>query len=667
MEKTQFKYFLKGKIDNIFEKYNRVNVLSDMLGKEGDIENGGKEEYAEVINNHPYENSTNEEDEYWQFRNSMVDYDIKNSKRNMENTYFNFINNFSLLSKPKFLIVENYTSIIYENCEDKINVILANESIIEGKIEIQVKGKESYMIPCNVYMNVLSCFFPQLERGIYHLFFFVNKEMIFIKLLFPGMTFNDYSKSLPLHVIEIKDFGYCVENKWDKNTKYNISVHNNVYTNRELLKMYNNMYKNYTMISQVNRRNIKIGVGKNYKLEINNDEDFYDFLKSYKDIYTNHSFRNKNNNIHVNNVNFISQLNLEGEISQSRIPILYKKLLYDNCIYKNKMIIMYFHSVIFEYNPFNVLSVHIFTKDELKDGYTIFAFNLIPILNNENEKMEENSPFHKMDKKTGVNVEEGTSFNILKWLEKKKKNKKKKKKSYLSTLLMFHADEDNCADVRLWNYIRTIVCVKNGTSSNFYINRDSLKNDIQCPVPPELINNKNVFRKYAEGLKISEQVSIFFEKWNDDVLPVQKFVHSSLHDLSFGKMERLSNLVKSDAMKNEEGDILLLHSFHHKCEESENERGKHQTEIIEKGESNNSYRFDKIGCNEKAGSDQHDHNGKGEENLEKRETMECLHNSFVSFVFIVNGKIFQSVFPINKILLLFVINYWMHFVDEGSQ
>ncbi|SBT75655.1 conserved Plasmodium protein, unknown function [Plasmodium ovale] len=655
MEKTQFKYFLRGKIDHIFEKYNRVNVLSDMLGKEGDTENGGKVEYAEVKNNHPYENSTNEEDAYWQFRNNMVDYDVKSSKRNMENTYFDSINNFSSLTKPKFLIVENYTSIIYENCEDKINVILASESMIEGKIEIQVKGKESYMIPCNVYMNVLSCFFPQLERGIYHLFFFVNKEMTFIKLLFPGMVFNDYSKSLPLHVIEIKDFGYCVDNKWHKNTKYNISVHNNVYTNRELLKMYDNMYKKYKMTSQVNRRNIKIGVGKNYKLEINNDEDFYDFLKSYKDIYTDHSSRKKNNNIHansvngvngvngvnnvnsvngVNNVNFISQLNLEGEISQSRIPILYKKLLYDNCVYKNKMVIMYFHSIIFEYDPFNVLSVHIFTKDELKDGYTIFAFNLIPIYSNENEKMEENSPLHKMDKKTGVNVGE---------------------------------DEDNCADVRLWNYIRTIVCVKNGTSGKFYINRDALKNDMQCPVPPELINNKNVFRKYAEGLKISEQVSIFFEKWNDDVLPVQKFVHSSSHGLSFGKMERLSNLVKRDAMKNEEGDILLLHSFRHKCEENENERGKYQTEIIEKGESNNSYCFDKVGCNEKTGSDQHDQNGKGEENLEKRETMECLRNSFVSFVFIVNGKIFQSVVPINKILLLFVINYWMHFVDEGGQ
>ncbi|SBT70561.1 conserved Plasmodium protein, unknown function [Plasmodium malariae] len=538
MENAQFKYVLRGRIHNIFEKHNFTGFLKDEVLNRGDNENKDKENFSSFKHIISDKDDINEEEGgHWKVHKQTINNNERRYIGSSERPRFDKFGGYHVAEwggdnlteeekcifpkKRKYLIVENYTSIVYENCEDKVNIILANKSIQKGRIEIQIKGKECFTIPCTINKNILSCFFPQLERGMYHLFFFFNKEMMYIKLLRPGFELTEDSKCLLFHVIEINDYSYCLDSKKRTNTKYNISIKNNVYTNKELLKLYDKIFKEYNVAATKEKReDTKIAIGNNYKLKNNNDDNFYNFLKCYKDEFIDHSFRAKKNKIDTNNMNFITQLNIEKGIPQSRIPILYKKLLYDNCIYENKMIIMHFHSKIFEFDPFNVLSTHIFTTDELKDGYTIFAFNIIPIIQGENKKrkvkqkkmkdmkMMENYSSHKMD--TTKHVEKNISFINM--------HSTGKKKGYFSTLLMFNSDETNCADVRLWKYINAIKCVKNSTSNNFYIKKNYYENNyensyeknIQCPIPNELINNKNVFKKYAEGLKISEEDLFFF-------------------------------------------------------------------------------------------------------------------------------------------------------------
>ncbi|KAI4840402.1 hypothetical protein MKS88_001125 [Plasmodium brasilianum] len=704
MENAQFKYVLRGRIHNIFEKHNFTGFLKDEVLNRGDNENKDKENFSSFKHIISDKDDINEEEGgHWKVHKKTIDNNERRYIGSSERPRFDKFGVYRVAEwggdnlteeekcifpkKRKYLIVENYTSVVYENCEDKVNIILANKSIQKGRIEIQIKGKECFTIPCTINKNILSCFFPQLERGMYHLFFFFNKEMMYIKLLRPGFELTEDSKCLLFHVIEINDYSYCLDSKKRTNTKYNISIKNNVYTNKELLKLYDKIFKEYNVAATKEKRgDTKIAIGNNYKLKNNNDDNFYNFLKCYKDEFIDHSFRAKKNKIDTNNMNFITQLNIEKGIPQSRIPILYKKLLYDNCIYENKMIIMHFHSKIFEFDPFNVLSTHIFTTDELKDGYTIFAFNIIPIIQGENKKrkvkqkkmkemkMMENYSSHKMD--TTKHVDKNISFINM--------HSTGKKKGYFSTLLMFNSDETNCADVRLWKYINAIKCVKNSTSNNFYIKKNYYENNyennyensyeknIQCPIPNELINNKNVFKKYAEGLKISEEVSIFFENWNDEILPVKKFVNLPEYDIPYIKMNDLSNFIR-----NTKEDILLLdNNFYENSKGGKNEREKNITtsgkelynlQVLKKFTASEKSEHKKEGdknCANFQNEQQNSHNG---EQLVRGKSLECLLNNFFSFVFIVEGRIYHSVIPINKLLLLFIVNYWMHFVRTSNE
>ncbi|CRG98712.1 conserved Plasmodium protein, unknown function [Plasmodium relictum] len=609
MEITAVRYVLRDRIKSIFEKYSKSIILNEELIKKNNIESNDS----------------------IKCNNYSINY--KQICNDQENSHFYYNKNSIFFPSKNYLIIENYTSVIYENCEEKVNIILANKNLPEGRIEIQIKGKESFIIPCRIYKNILSCFLPQLEKGIYQLFFFINKEMMLIKLLRPGIELTEDSKFLSLHVIEITDFGHCLKSKSVKSKKYNISVNNNIYTNKELIKLYNSIYKNYKDAVSENKRNSRIAVGSDYKLQNISELNFYNFLKCYKDECIDHSFRKNKNEIDVNNLNFVSQLNLEKGIQQNRIPILYKKLLYDSCIYENKMAIIHFHSKFFEYDPFNVMSAHIFTKDTLKDGYTIFAFNLIPVFHKEKER----SSYTKVD--IQKDIEENNLFNMLNNTEKIEENKKENT-NYISTLLMLKSNETNCADVRMWKYIDTINCKKNNISNNFYINKDSYEN-VYCPVPKELINNKNVFKKYSEGLKISEKVSIFFESWNDDILPVHKFVNLFEYNFPYKKIKNLSNYIK-----NKKDDFLLFSDFDIK--NSENNKKYHS--IILKNQN--------IPTPKKSTPNENQNNNE----LEKKISLEYLLNNFVSFVLVIEEKIYHSVIPINKLLLLFIINYWMHFI-----
>ncbi|CXH95362.1 conserved Plasmodium protein, unknown function [Plasmodium berghei] len=664
------KYFLREKIHDVFEKYDCENALK---GKK--MKCSEKEKSSEEWNNSDLLYYNNYGNNYINKENNLL-YRIKNklhtsdvNKKNVikENINTDKENDLTLFSENKnYLFIENYTSVIYENCEDKINIILSNEYIPNGNIEIQIKGNDTFIVPCNITQNILSCYLPQLTRGIYNIYIFINKEMVFIKLLRPGFSLSENSKFLILHVIEIVDFSYC-ENRQEKkknrkkifdlNKSYDIASNNNTFTNKELLKIYNNLYKKYYTNVNDKIRSDQIAIGQNYKLKITNDNKFYEFLNSYKNEFINHSFRTKknNSNIDMNNINIVSQLNLENCTTQNRIPILYKRLLYDTCIYENKIIIMQFHSKIFEYDPFNMLSAHIFTKDELKDGYTIFALNLVPTWEIENRATDNSSANNNQDGNLKNNIFEmknkeyldQNNYPIKIMNMSEKYIKRKKKKNYVSSLMIFRSDEANCADVRLWEYIKTIDCAKNNICNNFYINKNNYKNDIQCPVPDELINNKNIFRKYSQGLKISEQVSIFFENWNENILPVQKFVQSPKYNLPYLKTQDLSNF-----LKNKKEDILLISDF---C------KTKEQTSDMLNSEQKKELPYNTTlldsSKNETAKNSEVGKNGNAA----------CLLNNFISFVFVLNGKIYHSVVPINKVLLLFIINYWMHFVNTNKR
>ncbi|GAW79471.1 hypothetical protein, conserved [Plasmodium gonderi] len=657
MEKTHFTYVLRNQIQDIFENYNASNMVDEekiSKNRNDDKEIQDLRNNDKFVNTHLYVDRKHAEVDYWRVRKKIDEQCEKelrdekwNNKRREKNLEYESESIF--VDDGKTLVVENYTSLIYENCEDKMNILLINKNIVEGRIEMQIKGKKDiFTLPCKLWGNVLSSFLPQLERGVYDIFFFINKEMMMIKLLTTGMdNLCKNVKCLTLHVIEISNFGHVSYGRKDRLPHYNIRVKNNVYTNKELLKLYNVLYKKYNHISSYEQnRNGRIRVGENYKLETDSDSQFYDLLASYKNAYSNQTLSStgkgkKKKNLNLNNINFVSSLNFEQNVEQSRIPILYKKLLYDQCDYQNKKTIMHFHTKVVQIEPTGGFCTHIFTQNELQGDYSIFAFNLVPtFLGNVNIWCREAFPVKSM---------------------------KKEKKNYLSSLLIFRCDNTSCSDMRFWKYVKTIKCEKNDIAKYFYINkRDGVITDmVQCPVPPELINNKNIFKKYSQGIKISEQVSIFFERWDDDVLPIRTFIRTKVDDkLYYTKIKELT-----DSIKKERENILSFDDF---CEKNQEELTPRQKtnlhakqnfiKSVETEKNENRENLEKNSSLPQNDNQMKGITGKGQ----KCPTIEYLHNNFVSFVIILNGKIYHSVIPISNFLLLFVVNYWMHFVDSSQ-
>lgn len=596
-------------------------------------------------------------------------------------------------SNREYLLVENYTSVIYESCEDKINILVVNSGLPGGIIEAQIKGKEDFLIPCSYSKNILSFFSPQLEEGVYQLRFYLNKELLFIKLLRDNEKLREALKSVPLHVIKVSDFASSVIEKKDSpkgKRVYQLRKTNNVNTHKELLKIYNSTYKEYG--KNENRRDNQIMLGHNYRLQNTSDIDFYSFLKCYNAQFVDHTFRKNgirkendcvyesNRNIlnNTNTINFVSPLNLEHNVEHNRIPIMYKKLLYDNCIYENKKIIMQFHNTIFELEPFKVLSAHIFTKSELKDGYSIFAFNLVPLA--ENSKYEEvkellsgtlafpligetedncdllnetsrttngnnliaANPVVPSEGNTNNNRYNSNNNNNS---SNSSSNSARKIKNYMSSLYMFQSDETNCADIRLWKHQESFICRKNKRADNFYISKEDCCKDIKSPIPPELINNKNIFKKYADGMQIADNVSIFFEPWNEEVMPVKKF-HSLFNtELPLKKIQHVCSLI--NGVKDDY--FLFDKSFNQYDDSSDTIIGSSNHFVESKGHKMEQEKKNLQKMNNLQGTN--------------RQILEHLRTNFVSFVLIVDGKIYNSVIPINKFLLVFIINFWLHFVN----
>ncbi|KJP85297.1 hypothetical protein AK88_05079 [Plasmodium fragile] len=636
MENNQFAYILRSQIKDIFAQCSVSNEKGGLRKSDSCVDSPRKRMKFPRGRNKIEERGWNgHEDTGWSGRRRE-----SNIKREEAESIFGH--------DGKTLLVQSYTSLIYEHCEEKVNVVLANRTMHEGKVEMQISGEgESFLLPCKLDGNILSAFSPQLKKGVYNLFFFMNKERMYSKLLSCGV--DKLSKDmpcLPLHVIEISNFGHVAYGRGvNKQPAYNIRVNNHVHTNKGLLNLYGLINKKYNQMA--NREGIRDGrvtLGTDYQLHTNSDNHFYNFLSAYKETYTDHHPQvngkkggGGKKKVYINNMHLACALKCDNHLEQGRIPWLYKKLLYDQCPHRDKVSIMSYHARL-PRGDFSSggLSAHVFAKDQLGGTYSIFSFDLAM-----GGVMEKNPQ--------------------------------------VSSLLRFNCEGDRCEDMRRWNYVETINCRKNNVARKFYFsNRGKRGIDVECPVPAELINNKNAFKTYAPGIRLSECVSLFFEDWNCDLLPIGPFVPSEHFNMECEKvcaqMRELSTLVR-----NAHGDML---SFDDLCQEGQ-ERDVSKLGGTEKRGDNHP-----VGKNEQGKKEEDDgHHTQGEKGQSSsgqadsrvlphdehlkcatKQTWEeaasnCTLSSFVSFVITIEGKIYHSVLPISRLLLLFVVNYWMHFTD----
>ncbi|EUD66774.1 hypothetical protein C922_02759 [Plasmodium inui San Antonio 1] len=720
MENNQFSYILRRQIQDIFAECSVSNEKGGL--QDGDSSVGGPTQGDDPDKQMNFPRGKNRIDQRglnghdntgWIDTRPQI-----NLKKEEDKSIFGH--------DGKILMVQSYTSLLYEHCQDKVNVVLANRTMHEGRIEMQISGQgESFTLPARLDGNILSSFSPQLKKGVYNLFFFINKEMIYSKLLSCGV--NKLSRGmpcLPLHVIEISSSGhvaYCREIK--KLPPYNIRVNNHVHTNKGLLKLYALMHKQYSqMANQEGIRDGRVSLGTDYQLHTSSDSDFYDLLSAYKDAYTNHhpyvhGKKGKKEKLYINNIPFLSALNFVSHLEQCRIPPLYKKLLYDQCAYGDKVAIMRYHTRLAPGNySSGGLCAHVFAKDQLGGSYSVFAFDLVvPGVEKGGRRAIEGATTTSKAK---------TEYEPPAWT---------KKNPPVSSLLRFSCNQDSCADMRQWSYVEAIHCRKNDVARKFYLSKGGKRGTnvegpvaypvtypLQCPVPVELINNRNAFKRYAPGIRLSERASLFFEAWDCDILPVGPFVpsadcgtdcsmdcniHCNRHcEKVCAQMRNLSTLVRSAR-----GDTL---SFDDLCEEGQ------KRDVIKSGGTEK--RADEVEKNEQVGKGQE---GKGQEDGqgskeeedgqgakgpddgqgakktydeddtkgEKRQSSprraeskvrpqdeqlkcatkqtqeeagsKCPLSTFVSFVITIDGKIYHSVLPISRLLLLFVVNYWMYFAD----
>ncbi|CBZ53575.1 conserved hypothetical protein [Neospora caninum Liverpool] len=168
-----------------------------------------------------------------------------------------------------------------------------------------------------------------------------------------------------------------------------------------------------------------------------------------------------------------------------RIPLPFKVSLFNSCAATSRLSIACFHSRVFEFEPYGVLSAHIFTKSCYSDIYTIFGFTLTPA--------------------------EAAPHTALK--------RNRARASFTPGLDRFEATERLCADTRFWRYVDGCVPCKNDVAAKFVIEDFDR---LECPVPPVLRHARNPYAEYPEGLQIAPGVVFFFEPWPDDVLPVPK-------------------------------------------------------------------------------------------------------------------------------------------------
>ncbi|GAB64962.1 hypothetical protein PCYB_041640, partial [Plasmodium cynomolgi strain B] len=532
MENNQFAYILRSQIQDIFAECSVSNEKGRLQNGDSSVGVPTREDAPHKQMNFPKgknkiekDGSNRHENTGWSGRRRE-----SNLKREEESIFGH---------DGKTLMVQSYTSLLYEHCEDKVNVVLANRTMSEGRIEMQISGEgESFILPCTLAGNILSSFSPQLEKGVYNLFFFINKERMYSKLLSCGVEkLSKDMPCLPLHVIEISNFGHVAYCRGiNKLPPYNIRVNNHVHTNKGLLKLHDLMYKQYSqMANREGTRDGMVSLGTDYQLHTNSDRHFYDFLSAYKEAYINHhpyvnGKKDKNKKLYKNNINFLSALISDNHLEQRRIPTLYKKLLYDHCSYRDKVAIMRYHSHLPQggYSSGGLLSAHVFAMDQLGGTYSVFAFDLAM-----------------------AGVEKGAHRGARKAVQgaiSKGTPPAWTRDPPVSSLLRFSCDQDGCADMRQWSYVETIHCRKNDVARKFYLSKGGkwganvecplqcpLQCPAECPVPVELINNKNAFKKYSPGIRLSDRISLFFEAWDCDILPVGPFLPSTDCNMHYEK------------------------------------------------------------------------------------------------------------------------------------
>ncbi|OEH76038.1 hypothetical protein cyc_01376 [Cyclospora cayetanensis] len=169
------------------------------------------------------------------------------------------------------------------------------------------------------------------------------------------------------------------------------------------------------------------------------------------------------------------------DLSECRIPLAFKASLYASCQPSTRMAIASFHSQMFEFMPFGVVSAHIFMKSHPSDKITIFAFTITP-----------------PDSKSRTVPVCSEPPNV-------------------ASLDRFEASERLCADTRHWRHVDTSVPRKNAEAAAYVFGTSG---DSQCPVPQSLRYSKHPHKEYPEGIEIAPYVFLYFEPWPVADLPI---------------------------------------------------------------------------------------------------------------------------------------------------
>ncbi|PHJ22129.1 hypothetical protein CSUI_004022 [Cystoisospora suis] len=121
-----------------------------------------------------------------------------------------------------------------------------------------------------------------------------------------------------------------------------------------------------------------------------------------------------------------------------RIPLPFKISLFNSCTPAARLSITCFHSRIFQFEPYGVLSAQIFTKSRYSDVYTVFTFSLTPV--------DVPGPNAPMPTKQEPDLA-----------------------PYIPSLDRFEATDRLCADTRFWRYVDGCIPLKNEVASHFVI------------------------------------------------------------------------------------------------------------------------------------------------------------------------------------------------------
>ncbi|KAL8435129.1 hypothetical protein Efla_006350 [Eimeria flavescens] len=171
------------------------------------------------------------------------------------------------------------------------------------------------------------------------------------------------------------------------------------------------------------------------------------------------------------------------DLSDCRVPLAFKASLFSSCQESTRNAIAYFHSELFEFLPFGVVSAHIFTKSHASDELTIFAFSLMP---SEARRFRVSVPSDS-PRRSGASLDR------------------------------FEVSERLCADTRHWTHTDTCVPAKNEEAANYTFDTNS---GAQCPVPQALRHSMNPYRDYPEGIEVGPFVYLYFEPWPEEALPM---------------------------------------------------------------------------------------------------------------------------------------------------